>query len=76
VSIDCLLNTSNIGGDLVDINVLFHCEIDCKMVMMMMNKIMMMMMMITMMIIIVIVLYKDDDDYDDDNQMYVEYSNL
>jgi len=75
VSIDCLLNTSNIGGDLVDINVLFHCEIDCKMVMMMMNKIMMMMM-ITMMIIIVIVLYKDDDDYDDDNQMYVEYSNL
>ena len=75
MSIDCLLNTSNIGGDLVDINVLFHCEIDCKMVMMMMNKIMMMMM-ITMMIIIVIVLYKDDDDYDDDNQMYVEYSNL
>jgi hypothetical protein len=45
VSIDCLLNTSNIGGDLIDINVLLHCEIDYKMVMMMMNKMMMMMMM-------------------------------
>ena len=75
MSIDCLLNTSNIGGDFVDINVLLHCEIDYKMVMMMMNKMMMMMMMmITMMIISV--LYKDDDDYDDDNQKYVKYSNL
>jgi len=50
VSIDCLLNASDIGGDFIDINVLFHCEIDYKMVMMM-NKMMMMMMNELMMII-------------------------
>jgi hypothetical protein len=28
MSINCLLNTSYISGDLIDINVLLHCEID------------------------------------------------